>query len=272
MQPNPSIERTSPGAPMKRAFSLAAAAVLLAITGVVGYYLNEVRIARAETPRLLAQAWQRHGKLVTLRDLNSRQLDFLLAVEDPAFFDHRGVDLSTPGAGMTTISQGLVKLLYFPDGFHQGVAKIRQTLIAQYAFDASVSKHEQLELFLNAAYMGSSSEGSVYGFPAAAKRYFSKQFADLSEDEFKSLVAMVIAPNVYVPGTAQHAARMARIHAYVSGTYHPLCVLDTEYDGKTRGTPVEEAFMVLLRLIVDASPRPRSSRSLASPSTTPPAR
>ena len=46
---------------------------------------------------------------------------------------------------MTTISQGLVKVLYFPSGFRPGIAKIRQTLIAQYAFDASVSKQEQLD-------------------------------------------------------------------------------------------------------------------------------
>jgi len=44
----------------------------------------------------------------------------------------------------------LVKLLYFPDGFQKGIAKVRQTLIARYAFDALVSKEEQLALLLNA--------------------------------------------------------------------------------------------------------------------------
>ena len=45
---------------------------------------------------------------------------------------------------MTTISQGLVKVLYFPGGFRPGIAKVRQTLIAQYAFDPSVSNRSSL--------------------------------------------------------------------------------------------------------------------------------
>jgi membrane carboxypeptidase/penicillin-binding protein len=248
-----------------------AATIVLAFVVSIGHYANEVRLARAETPELVAQAWARHGKKLSLRGLSSERLDFLLAVEDPAFFRHRGVDLKTPGAGMTTISQGLVKMLYFPGGFRPGIAKVRQTLIAQYAFDASVSKQEQLELFLNVAYMGGSSEGPVYGFSAAARRYFEKEFAALSDAEFEALVAMVIGPNTYVPGSAQHAARVKHIEAYVSGKYRPLCVLDTEYDGKTRGTLAEEAFMVVLRLLTDASPEQRqsSSRSDARPFVAP---
>ena len=107
--------------------------------------------------------------------------------------------------------------------------------------------------------MGGSSVGPIHGFSAAARRYFGKEFADLSDAEFKALVAMVIGPNTYVPGSAQHAARMKHIEAYVSGKYRPLCVLDTEYDGKTRGTLAEEAFMVVLRLLTDASPEQRQS-------------
>jgi membrane peptidoglycan carboxypeptidase len=231
----------------------------LAVTGTVGYYLNEVRVARVETPGLVAQAWQRHDRRVTVADLSTERLNILLAIEDPLFFQHHGVDLATPGAGMTTVSQGLVKLLYFPDGFHQGIAKVRQTLIAQYAFDALVPKDEQLALLLNIAYLGHSNGGEIRGFPAAAQRYFGKEFSDLSDAEFTSLVAMLIAPNVYAPGSPAHTQRMRRIQAYLSGAYRPLCVLDTEYDGKTRGTVAEEALMAVLRIVTDASPRAKSS-------------
>ncbi|EYT98417.1 hypothetical protein PA99_4389 [Pseudomonas aeruginosa PA99] len=162
---------------------------------------------------------------------------------------------------MTTISQGLVKLLYFPDGFHQGLAKIRQTLIAQYAFDALVPKNEQLELLLNIAYMGHSGGSAIRGFPAAARRYFGKEFGTLSDAEFTSLVAMLIAPNAYIPGSPACAERMKRIEAYLSGAYHPKSVLDTEYDGKTRGTAGEEVFMAVLRAITHASPDGRSTTS-----------
>lgn len=161
-------------------------------------------------------------------------MPILLSVEDPEFFYHKGVDLATFGAGMTTISQGLVKLLYFPDGFRQGIAKVRQSLIAPYALDATVSKEEQLDLFLNIAYLGHSSGEALHGFATAAQSYFGKDFRALSDAEFKSLVAMLIAPNLLIPGSAAHAERMTRIEAYVTGAYHPKCVLDTEYNGRTR--------------------------------------
>ena len=84
-------------------------------------------------------------------DLSAEQLRILLAVEDPKFFSHPGVDLSTPGAGMTTITQGLVKFLYF-DQFRPGLAKIRQSLLAL-GFDARTQKSTQLTIFLTSGYM-----------------------------------------------------------------------------------------------------------------------
>ena len=61
---------------------------------------------------------------------------------------HHGVDLEEPGARMTTLTQGLVKLLYYPNGFKQGVAKLRQSLIAKYALNSIITKDDQLLLFL----------------------------------------------------------------------------------------------------------------------------
>lgn len=88
----------------------------VAVTTAV-YYANEVRVARSETPALMVAASSRYGTQVKLTDLTAERKAMLLAVEDPAFMRHHGVDLATPGAGMTTITQGLVKILYFPEGF-----------------------------------------------------------------------------------------------------------------------------------------------------------
>jgi membrane carboxypeptidase/penicillin-binding protein len=226
----------------------------LLVGGVLGYYLNEIRVARNETPALVAEAWQRYGKRLTLSDLSPDRRRVLLAVEDPAFFRHRGVDLYTPGAGMTTMTQGLVKLLYFPGGFEQGIAKIRQTLIAEYALDALVSKDEQLELFLNMAYLGTKNGKAVHGFAPAAQAYFGKEFAALSETEYQSLVAMFIAPDHLVPGTPDHEKRMRRIDAYLSGAYRPMSVMDVEYNGRVSGTPAAELLMGVLRLVTHQPP------------------
>ena len=36
-------------------------------------------------------------------------MNILIKVEDPDFYDHKGVDFKMPGEGITTITQGVVK-------------------------------------------------------------------------------------------------------------------------------------------------------------------
>lgn len=218
------------------------------------HYVQEVGRARRDTPALVAAALNGPGIELGLDDMSAEREATLIAVEDPMFRHHKGVDLATPGAGMTTITQGLVKLLYFPDGFHPGVAKIRQTLIAQYALDALASKDDQLRLFLNITYFGHQDGRAIYGFADAARTYYEKEFASLTDDEFLALVAMPIGPNAFKPGTDASTERMERIRRYLSGAYQPSGVLDVEYNGQKRGSLVAEALMVLLRVVTDARP------------------
>lgn len=229
----------------------------LALIAVAGYYANEVRAARVATPSLVSETWKRFGTQLKLTDLSKDRQAMLLAIEDPAFIRHHGVDLETPGAGMTTITQGLVKLIFFPNGFKRGIAKVRQTLIAQYALDSLVSKNDQLQLFLNICYLGSKNGQPVHGYAAAAQAYFGKNFAELTDEEFLSLVAMHIAPDNLKPGTLENTQRVQRIHAYLFGKYQPASLLDVDYDGKQHGTLAEEALMSFLRLITDARPEKR---------------
>lgn len=226
----------------------------LALIAAAGYYANEVRAARAVTPSLVSETWKRFGAQLKLADLSKERQAMLLAIEDPAFIRHHGVDLETPGAGMTTITQGLVKLIYFPEGFKQGIAKVRQTLIAQYALDSLVSKNDQLLLFLNICYLGNKNGQPVHGYAAAARAYFGKSFAELTDEEFLSLVAMHIAPDKLKPGTLENTQRVQRIRAYLSGKYQPASLLDVDYNGKQHGTLAEEALMSFLRLVTDARP------------------
>lgn len=229
-------------------------AIVLLLAGGVLYYWNDVRLARADTVDLVQQAFERYGHGVTAGDFAPARIETLLAIEDPAFRRHNGVDLETPGAGMTTISQALIKLLYFPDGFKPGIRKIRQTLVAQYAFDPLVGKDEQLDLYLNATYFGSVDGAPVNGIDDAARTYFDKSHRDLSEGEFIALIGMTIFPNTLKPGTAASAERVERIKRYLSNEVEPGSVLDVEYVGKTSGTFLEEALMSFLRLVTDADP------------------
>ncbi len=229
-------------------------ALALLASGITIYYWNEIRIARAETPALVKQAFDKFGRKIVLRDVSQDRIDLLLKIEDPKFKTHRGVDLTTPGAGMTTITQGLVKLLYFPDGFTKGIAKIRQTLIAEYALDDLITKDQQLELYLNATYFGSKNGQPIHGLADAAEAYFQKPYTDLTDDEFTALIGMTISPNTLKPGTEKSATRVARIKRYLSGEVVPASVLDFEYVGKPGGSIGEEALMAFLRLITHADP------------------
>jgi membrane peptidoglycan carboxypeptidase len=225
-----------------------------ALLGTGLYYINEVRIARRDTQAIFDSALVLYGTKVRPSDLSPERKKVLLDVEDPKFYTHHGVDLETPGAGMTTLTQGLVKLLYFPDGFRPGIAKFRQTLIAHYALDALISKDDQLLLFLNMCYFGHENGRAIHGFADAAETYYGEEFSTLTDDEFLSLVAMIIGPNAYKPGTPAHAERVKRIRAYLSGQYRPAAVLDTDYDGTQRGSLADELCMAILRLLTDAKP------------------
>lgn len=204
---------------------------LLAVMGalllvVAFYYAWQVYEARVFTRQTLIPRLQASNFALRLNDLSPWQLHALLQVEDPGFHRHGGVDFSTPGQGLTTITQGLVKLLYF-DKFEPGLAKLRQSLIAAYALDPLVSKDEQLRLFINLIGLG---EG-VRGFAAGAKHYFHKDFADLDQDEYLALVAMIVAPQNFslTRHPQRNQERVARIKRLLAGEYLPKGLCDQYY-------------------------------------------
>jgi len=167
--------------------------------------------------------------LLNPRDVPEDRIRDLLTVEDPRFYSHVGVDFSTPGAGMTTITQGLVKFLYF-DQFRPGPAKIRQSLLAV-GFNARVDKQTQLAIFLNSANLGTVKGRDIRGFSEAAQVYFGKPFAELSRTEYLSLVAMGIGPNEFSVAThpAKNSDRVRRIEGLLRGECRPSGWRDVYY-------------------------------------------
>lgn len=158
-------------------------------------------------------------------DLSQEQQEILIRVEDPAFFAHRGIDMRTPGAGITTITQAIAKRLYF-EKYTPGFAKIEQSLIALMVIDPAISKEKQLDTFLNVAYFGQ----GVVGFDAAARRHFGKPAKALDRPEFIRLVGALIGPNTYRPGSPQSEARAVRIAAMLRGDCAPNGNRDVYYE------------------------------------------
>ena len=208
-------------------FSLLAGFILI----VVVWYTVEVIQARLQTPAMIENLIKSDKIQLHMKDFHNGSIDMLLAVEDPRFYEHNGMDLSTPGAGITTITQGMVKYLYF-ERFKPGIAKLKQTLIAIFALNAMVPKETQLLIFINTVYLGHYNGEAVRGFSQAAKIYFDKPFADLTEEEYLSLVAMIIAPNSFnVKKQPQaNAVRVQRIKRLLGGEYTPKGLMDLYYD------------------------------------------
>lgn len=213
---------------MHRALKLGLMATSIALIALIGFEAYAVWRASARTPAILAA---QRNRPVTLAQIGERRLTMLLMVEDPGFFDHRGVDFTTPGQGRTTLTQALVKRLYFDKGFKPGFAKIEQSLIARFVFDPAVPKREQLEMALNVASFGSIRGQPVIGFGAAARVFFNRPITALTDREFISLVAMLIAPNALDPirHPDENAERVARIEALLAGKCRPRDVGDVNY-------------------------------------------
>jgi len=206
---------------MWKTVTLTGSIVLAGIAGIAGY--ETWRVARAQ--RIVIEVFQPFAQdTPTLHwsDLSAWQQQALLAVEDPAFFDHKGVDFTTPGAGRTTITQAVVKKLFF-EHFQAGFAKIEQSLIARYVVYPTISREVQLNAFLNVVYLGRGADGPVFGFANGARVFFGKQPKALTSDEFLRLVGALVAPRDLPPvaGLPASDQRLARIKRLLAGQCRP---------------------------------------------------
>jgi membrane carboxypeptidase/penicillin-binding protein len=179
--------------------------------------------------------------------LQPQQQAFLLKIEDPAFFEHYGLNLSN-GQGLTTITSALARDVFLYGHKLDGIAGAMQSFyrsifdcckkvdigrdVMALVLNQHVSKSIQLNLLLSTAYLGRSAGKPVIGFDNAAVAYYGKSLGDLSMQEFAGLVAMVAAPTYYHPinNPELHALRTARIINVANGQCEPNGLFDLTYE------------------------------------------
>ncbi|MEM8963314.1 MAG: biosynthetic peptidoglycan transglycosylase [Acidobacteriota bacterium] len=216
---------------LKRRTAIRIAAVLLIPLTIASIYaLVVVRSATETTQRVIETTESFESSGLTPESLPADWLDDLLAVEDPSFYRHNGVDLTTPGAGLTTLTQGLVKIHYFDD-FQPGLGKIDQTILALH-LDRALTKRQQLVLLLNTARLGTLAGQQVSGFASASIAYFDKDVDELTHNEFLSLVAMLVGPNHLnvMSNPEENQRRVRRILAMLAGECSPNGLTDVYYE------------------------------------------
>jgi len=134
----------------------------------------------------------------------------VLAAEDHRFFAHRGVDtrslaravlanlrLGGVAQGGSTLTQQLVKNRDLTPRRTVG-RKVSEALRAL-DVDASHSKQEILEVYLNHVYLGQVDGLAVHGFGAAAVAFFGKPAETLQVQEAAMLAGLIRSPNRLSP-------------------------------------------------------------------------
>ena len=212
---------------MRRAWRVAAAISALLLLALVAFEAFAIWRANQRTPQVLATATQ--GEL-SLDEIGDRRVEMLIRIEDPGFRTHRGVDFSTPGAGMTSITQSLVKRFYF-ENFEPGFAKLEQSLIARFVLDPAMSKPAQLKAYINHSHFGWRDGRPIIGLAGAARAYYGREVGQLSDRQFLSLVAMLMAPRDLNPRDhpAANAERVRRIERMLAGKCKPAGLRDVAY-------------------------------------------
>lgn len=208
-------------------------------------YLMVVWIwANSAAPDLLEQVDQNN----VLEDMAPRHMAALVKIEDPTFYAHRGLDVSN-GQGLTTITSAVARTVFLGDGqmggvkgrlqsFYRGVFDCCKRIdfgrdVMALVLNSRLAKQDQLNIFINNAYFGTSDDGqAVVGFRKAAVTYYGKALSELTDDEFYGIVAMLLAPNYYHPlkNPLIHAQRVSRLKAVVNEQCEPDGWLDLTYE------------------------------------------
>ena len=174
--------------------------------GKVNYALSTHIYSRNN--KLLYEVYREQNRTpILLEDLPDYALDATIAIEDKAFYSHKGISVFSGMLraakemliekkdlqGGSTITQQLVKSsLLTPERTIE--RKVKEIILAIWA-ERIYSKHEILEMYLNQVPYG----GSAYGIEEASKIYFGKNAKDLTLSESALLAGLPQAPSSYSP-------------------------------------------------------------------------
>nr|MBA2564792.1 PBP1A family penicillin-binding protein [Gemmatimonadota bacterium] len=163
--------------------------------------------------KLMAEFASERREMVPLKEVPPVLIRALLATEDQWFYQHRGVNYvrlveaalhnlqaGEAEQGASTITQQLARNLFLTPE-KKLTRKIREAVLAR-EIEATYSKEQILEMYLNQIYFGS----GAYGIESAANLYFGKPARELTLPEAALLVGLPKAPGRYSPRVDLRAA------------------------------------------------------------------
>ncbi len=176
----------------------------------------------ANDGQLLANRGDTGGEQIRLEQLPSYLPNAVIAIEDRRYRSHFGLDPIGLARAMvvnvqagrfvqggSTLTQQLAKNLFLTAD--RTISRKIQELILAVWLEATYSKDQILELYLNRVYLGA----GAYGVDAAARRYFGKSASEVTLAEAAILAGLLRAPSRWAPtrnpqGAEERAATVLR--------------------------------------------------------------
>jgi monofunctional biosynthetic peptidoglycan transglycosylase len=185
--------------------------------------------------------------------------------EDMEFFSHHGFSTFEMEAalrkaleggrvrGASTITQQLAKNLWLSPSRNPW-RKVKEALLTR-SLEHHLTKRRILELYLNVVEFGP----GIYGAEAAARHYFDKAAADLTEHESAQLAASLPRPATWHPGVQtrgyeRYVAEVEHRMAHATFLWHALGVTPPP------GLPVLDSLIIPTPAALDSLPRDTATR------------
>ena len=156
---------------------------------------------------------------ITLAQVPKQLMQAILDTEDQRFYEHHGVDFmgllratkafivsGKKAQGASTITMQVARNFFL----HRKKTFLRKfdEILLAFRIDATFSKSEILELYLNKIYYGN----RAYGVAAAAQVYYGKTLDELTLAQMAMLAGLPQAPSRDNPIANPEAARLRRNH------------------------------------------------------------
>lgn len=185
---------------------------------------------------------------VKLKQIPEHVVQAFIAIEDPSFYDHSGVNprgvaravwksgmyfLGMPGGrleGGSTITQQLARDAWLTQDVNVK-RKLQEAWVAL-QLERTYTKEEILEMYLNQIYFGQ----GAYGIEAAAHTFFAKEVTDLTLAEGAQLAGMINGPSYYDPYEHPEDS-LKRRNLVLSAMLKEEFITQQEHDGARDAEP-----------------------------------
>ena len=155
---------------------------------------------------MLGEFGEERRAFVAITDVPKPMVAAILAAEDERFYQHRGVDYIGVGRaalsnfvsggvrqGASTITMQVARNFFLTK--ERTVTRKFNEMLLAFKIEASLTKDEILQLYVNQIYLGQ----RAYGFAAASQIYFGKPLEKLTLAEQAMLAGLPKAPSSYNP-------------------------------------------------------------------------